>query len=298
MRDQILPQAQSQIDELAAQMAQSVSDQTTNGTPASVGSQTGFSVDTAGLLPGNSVQVTYTDALSTPHTVTIVRVDDPAALPLPNSATTNPNDQVVGVNFANGMASVVNQLNAVLGSNLQFSNAGTVLKVVNAPSLTSTVNAVAMTTTATALAAGNHAASPVHRRHHAQHRHDHGGRHAECRSRPGASRSTARCSRLLRRWSSFSPRPPVGDPSRPSFLLNQLTKATLSFSPASGVGTRGRPVQRDAVGFHEPDHRPAEPVRRCAAKNLQQGQDVVVNALAAALQQPTPGSISIPSCRI
>src|SRR5450631_1966968 len=78
-----------QIAELAAQMAGSVSDKTTNGTAASSGSQTGFAVDTAGMLAGNSVQVSYTDVLNTQHTVTIVRVDDPAALPLPNTATTN-----------------------------------------------------------------------------------------------------------------------------------------------------------------------------------------------------------------
>ena len=77
MRDKILPQAQSQIDELAAQMSQALSDQTTNGTAVTSGSQSGFSVDIGGVLPGNSVQVGYTDALNNPRTVTIVRVDDP-----------------------------------------------------------------------------------------------------------------------------------------------------------------------------------------------------------------------------
>ena len=154
MRDQILPQAQAQLDELATQMSRSLSDQTTNGTAATSGSQNGFNIDVGGVLPGNSVQVTYTDPSSVKHTVTIVRVDDPAALPLPN-ASGNPNNQVIGVNFTGGMSSVVSQLNSALGSNLQFANpSGTVLQVLNNPSLTSTVNAVSATTTATALANG------------------------------------------------------------------------------------------------------------------------------------------------
>ena len=156
MRDQILPQAQSQIDEMAAQMSQATSNQTTPGTvvPPS-GGQAGFSVDVGGVLPGNSIQVTYTDSANNPHTVTIVRVDDPAALPLSSTATTDPNDQVVGVSFTGGMASVVAQLNSALGSSLQFSNpSGTLLQVVNAGSGT-TVNSASTTTTATALANGN-----------------------------------------------------------------------------------------------------------------------------------------------
>ncbi len=54
-----------------------------------------------------------------------MRVDDPDALPLSASATTDPNDQVIGLDFSGGMASVVSQLSAALGSiGLQFSNPG------------------------------------------------------------------------------------------------------------------------------------------------------------------------------
>src|SRR5579871_3448913 len=155
MRDQILPQAQSQIDELAAQMSQALSNQTTNGTvvPPS-GGASGFSLNAGAVLPGNSIQVTYTDASSAQHTVTIVRVDDPAALPL-SVPTASPNDQVIGVNFSGGMASVVAQLNSALGSNLRFSNpSGSQLQVVNNGSGTA-VNSASVTTTATALSNGS-----------------------------------------------------------------------------------------------------------------------------------------------
>ncbi len=128
MRDQILPQAQKQLDEFAAQMSQAVSDLTTPGTPVIAAPQTGFTVDTTALQTGNIIQLTYTDASSVQHTISIVRVDDPSVLPLANSTTPDPNDQVIGVNFSAGMASVVTQLNSALGSTgLQFSNVGNTL---------------------------------------------------------------------------------------------------------------------------------------------------------------------------
>jgi flagellar hook-associated protein 1 FlgK len=279
MRDQILPQAQSQIDELAAQMAGSVSDKTTNGTAASSGSQTGFAVDTAGMLPGNSVQVSYTDVLNTQHTVTIVRVDDPAALPLPNTATTNPNDQVVGVNFTGGMASVVAQLNAALGTNLQFSNSGTVLNVLNSSSLSATVNSASVTTTTTALAGGSpqlalftDGTTPISGTITASGAQDRGL----------AGRITVN-SAVLAAPSSLvvyqtSPATPVGDSTRPKFLLDQLTKAALTFSPVTGVGTPASPFRGTLSDFMS-QVTSQQSQSANAAQNLQQGQDVVVNAL-------------------
>jgi flagellar hook-associated protein 1 len=279
MRDQILPQAQSQIDELAAQMSQSLSDQTTNGTAAVSGSQSGFTVETAGMLPGNSVQVGYTDALNNPRTVTIVRVDDPAALPLPSTATANPNDQVIGVNFAGGMGSVVAQLNAALGSNLQFSSSGTVLQVLNASSLSSSVKSVSATTTATALAAGNpqlalftDGTAPI------------SGAITGAGSRDVglAGRITVN-SAVLADPSTLvvyqtSPATPAGDSTRPNFLLNRLTRAALTFSPATGVGTASAPFTGTLADFMS-QVTSQQSQSASAAGNLQQGQDVVVNAL-------------------
>ena len=116
MRDNVLVQAQSQLDALAASMAKALSDQTVAGTAATSGAQNGFDIDTSGLLNGNTINLTYTDvSTGTQHHVTIVRVDDPAALPLANSATADPNDEVVGVDFSGGLASVAAQLNAQFG---------------------------------------------------------------------------------------------------------------------------------------------------------------------------------------
>jgi flagellar hook-associated protein 1 FlgK len=114
LRDKTLVQAQAQVDQLAASMASALSDKTTAGTVAPVaGPQAGFDLDLSNLLPGNTINLTYTDAANTQHQVSIVRVDDPAALPLSNAGA-NPNNPVIGVNFSGGMASVVAQLTAAL----------------------------------------------------------------------------------------------------------------------------------------------------------------------------------------
>ena len=86
MRDNVLVQAQGQLDEIAAQMSKALSDTTTAGTAVAGG----FDADIGGLSNGNTIQVSYTDGSSVQHNITIVRVDDPSALPLSNSATRTP----------------------------------------------------------------------------------------------------------------------------------------------------------------------------------------------------------------
>src|SRR5882672_2919218 len=156
LRDQTLVQAQTQVDQLAAALASSLSDITKPGAGVT-GPPAGFDIDLSATQPGNSINLTYTDtATNTRHQVTILRVDDPAALPLSNTATANPNDQVIGVNFSGGMASIVAQLTTALGgAHLQFSNpSGSTLRVVDDNTSAATVNAASTTATTSPLAGG------------------------------------------------------------------------------------------------------------------------------------------------
>ena len=91
MRDYILPEAQAQLDAIAAAMASSLSDATIAGSAATSGAQAGYDIDTANLLDGNRINLTWTDTTTgQQHHVTIVRVDDPAALPLSDDITAMP----------------------------------------------------------------------------------------------------------------------------------------------------------------------------------------------------------------
>ena len=135
-----------------------LSDKTTGGTAASSGSQNGFDIDIASLLAGNTITVNYTDtATGTAHTFTFVRVDDPSALPLSDSATTDPNDTVVGIDFSGGMSSVVSQINTALGSaGVVASNpSGTTLEILDDGLGNAVVNSVSSTATVTSLSGGS-----------------------------------------------------------------------------------------------------------------------------------------------
>jgi flagellar hook-associated protein 1 FlgK len=277
MRDQILPQAQSQIDQLASQVSQAISNQTTAGTAVSAGPQAGFKVDVGGLLPGNSARITYTDASNVQHTVTVVRVDDPAALPLPNNPS-DPNDQIIGVNFTSGMGSVVSQLNAALGANLQFSNpAGTTLQVLNAGAGI-TVNSLSATATTTALQNGSpqlplflDGTTPIS-----------GVITGSGSQVTGLAARIAVNPALLASPSSlvmYSPATSAGDPTRPNFIAGQLANGQFTFSPQGGApftGTFANYMSQVAG---------QQAQAASAATNLQQGQDVVVNALQQRLSR-------------
>ncbi len=281
MCDKILPQAQSQLDDFAAQMSQAMSDVTTPGTPVTAGALSGFSVDTAGLLTGNRMSLTYTDNANVQHKVTIVRVDDPSVLPLPPTTTPDPNDQVIGVDFSGGMAAVVNQLNTALGgAGLNFSNpSGTTLQVLNTGAATATVNAFSTTKTMTSLTSGN-AQLPFFV--------DTTGPYSGAITAAGAEETgyaqrISVNSAVLSNPSSlvvYSNAPPtaLGDNTRPTFLYNQLVSASRTFSPQTGIGSASMPMTGTLTTYL--GQVMTEQAQAAAdATNLKQGQDVVVNGL-------------------
>jgi len=287
MRDQILPQAQSQLDEFAARMAQAASDVTTDGASATAGAQTGFDLDVSGLQNGNTIQLTYTDALNVSHNVTIVRVDDPSALPLSNSVTTDPNDTVVGINFSGNMASVVAQLTAALGStNLQFSSPGpNMLRILNDAGLTISVDSASITKTMTSLTSGN-AQLPLF---------TDGTKVFSGAITGGGSQMTGFAARIgvnsalianPANLVAYQTAPPtaVGDPTRPAFLFDQMANAGLTFSPSTGIGGTSTPYT-GSLSSYISQVMAIQGQAASNAKNLKQGQDVVVNALQDRLNQ-------------
>jgi flagellar hook-associated protein 1 FlgK len=274
MRDTILPQAQTQLDELANQMSQAASNVTTAGTAVTAGSQAGFSTDVSSLLPGNTVQVTYTDAQNQQHTVTVVALGAGGTLPAQPANATNP---VIGVNFAAGMSAVVSQLNAALGTNLQFSNpSGTVLQVLN-NGAGNVVNAMSATSTVTSLQSGV-AQLPLF---------TDGGEPITGAITAGGSQTAGLAGEiqvnaaLVASPSSivaYAANTASGDPTRPNFLVNQMSQATLTYSPATGLGTAASPFSGTLSQYMSAVVSQQSQAAN-AASNLQQGQDTVLTAL-------------------
>ncbi|KFC66197.1 Flagellar hook-associated protein [Devosia sp. LC5] len=61
LRDRTLVEAQDQLDEIAAGLAQAFSTKTAQGTPASAAGASGFDLSLANMQPGNDVVLTYTE---------------------------------------------------------------------------------------------------------------------------------------------------------------------------------------------------------------------------------------------
>ena len=283
MRDHVLVDAQAQVDQIAAGISRALSDRTTAGTAVSPGSQAGFDVDIGPLLAGNTIDLTYTDTVTnTQRQVTLVRVDDPGALPLPSSATPNPNDKVIGVDFSGGMGSIIAQLNSALGSTgLQFSNtSGTTLRVVDSGAGGPVkVDALSTTATTNTLTSGNAAlpffldvAKPYS-----------GALTAFGPQSLGfAGRITINAalladpSRLV--VYQTSPLTPAADPTRPNYLLDQLTKGILDFDPQAGVGAASAPFSGSLQSYmRQVISQQGEAA--ATADSLNQGQQVVVSSL-------------------
>lgn len=283
MRDNVLVQAQGQLDEMASQMSKALSDTTTAGTAVTAGTQSGFDTDIGGLLAGNTIQITYTDGSNIKHNISIVRVDDPFALPLSNSATADPNDTVVGADFSGGPTSVAAQLNGALGATgLQFSNpSGTTLEVLDSGPGTITVNAVSATTTATSLTSGSAAlpffvdgTSPFTGAITAS-----GSESTGYAGRIAVNSAlTADPTKLV--TYQASPQTSVGDPTRPNFIYNQLVNASLEYSPTTGIGGTAAPFN-GTLSAYMSQMVSTQSIAANDASNLQAGQNIVVNALQA-----------------
>jgi flagellar hook-associated protein 1 FlgK len=279
MRDNVLVQAQTQIDTLAAAMSQALSDETVAGAGVTSGLQVGFSVQTAGLLDGNAIHLTYTDNTSgIQHRLTIMRVDDPAALPLSDAVTADPNDEVIGFDLSGGLGTVVGQLNSLFGGRLQFSAAGTVLTVLDdGPGDLADVDALSATRTATALNGGS-ASLPLFTDGGAPYT---GAISASGSAMTGFAGRIAINPALLGDPASlvlYAAGTVTGDPTRPNFIYNQLTGASLAFSPQSGIGSAATPFS-GSLPVYLQQLLSLQGGAAANAQNLAQGQEVVVNAL-------------------
>ena len=276
LRDKTLVQAQNQVDQMAATLASSLSDITTAGT-ASAGPPTSYTSDLSKVLPGNSFNLTYTDSSNVSHTVTVVRVDDASARPIPNTAS-NPNDKVIGIDFSGGAASVATQLGAALGSsNLAFSASGSSLTVTSSGA--STVTAASTTTTVQSLTSGN-PQLPFFTDRASLYTGAITGTASQITGLAGRIQVNAA---LLADPSkltvySTSPMTPAGDTTRSDFLFDRLTSATFSYSPNTGLGSTASPFTGTLPSFLQ-QFVSVQSSAATTAKQVAQGQDVVVNTL-------------------
>jgi flagellar hook-associated protein 1 len=274
LRDQVLPQAQTQVDQLAATISSAASDVTTAGT-AVTGPPAGFSLDTSNILPGNTVNLTYTDSSNVQHNIQIVNVTDPSALPLQNA--TNANPLKVGINFSLGMSSVVTQLNTALsGSGLQFSNpSGNTLSILG--SGVATVNSASTTTTTSQLASGS-AQLPLFTDGAALYTGQITAGGSQMTGLAGSIQVNPAVLADPSALSDYSASTAAGDNTRSNFLFSQYTSATFNYAPQTGLGSASQPFNGTITNYLQ-QFISQQSNASTLATQLQQGQSVVVSTL-------------------
>lgn len=247
LRDDVLVAAAAQLDELAHGLASALSEQQVDGVAVTAGAQSGFDIDLAGLLAGDEIAISYT--LTPPgetRSVTVLRVDDGALLPLSNSVTADPGDTVIGIDFSGGVAGAASALALALGASFSVSNpGGSTLRILDDGAAgTIDITGVTARVTATQTADqglglalfGDGPAGAVY-----TNALEGGGQKPGFAQRIALNPAVRADDTSLVVYAS-SPQTPLGDQSRPLELLERLTEKAFRFAPQGGLGSEKAPL--------------------------------------------------------
>lgn len=254
LRDDVLPEAQAQLDEFASALSLALSNRTEEGSAVTVGPQTGFDIDLTDLQQGNAITFDYVDIVSgDSQRVTFIRVDDPSMLPLDDAASADPNDTVYGIDFSSGLAAAAADIGAALGASFTVSDqGGNVLRVLDdggttatASSLTASVTNTALTDEGTGLPffvdGGN-------------------GPAVYTDSLEGMAQKTGYAGRivvnpdlladqsLLVKYDTVNGTP-EGEAARPLALVEALESTQYAFAASTGIGSESSPFNGSVSGF-------------------------------------------------
>lgn len=242
----------------------------------------GLQLDLTGIQPGNQVTLDYTDTVAgTDQRITFVHVTDPSVLPLPQDATTDPNDLVIGVDMndpaavsaalaANGIGMTAA---AGTGGALQFIDDGAVGQY--------DIDALSARLSITDLQSGE-PGFPMFTDGI-----EYGGYYSG--SMDGTEQKTGFAGRIqvngalvddpsaLSRMDANSP---AGDTTRAEFLYEQFTSTRVTVDPDTGIGATGRPLETSLAEFGR------QIVNKTAfdaasAQRADEGQQIVTNGLLA-----------------
>ncbi|MEP0233018.1 flagellar hook-associated protein FlgK [Roseibium sp.] len=250
VRDEVLVQAQSQLDTIAAELSLAMSNVPVEGVETTVGADEGFVLDVSALQAGNTVSLTYKDSAGDTQNVTFVAVDDATLLPLDDSATARADDTVYGIDISSGTpATYVTQMIAALAAtDLQVSDDGSgnlqVLGDVGAPASVSSLTASVTPTADTDQGLG--LSIFVDQRDGKELFTDaleDGGQRVGFAQSIAVNSSLTTDSSLLVYYETTPETNSPNDSSRAEYLLEQLTQAGTTFDPDAGIGNAATPYE-------------------------------------------------------
>lgn len=253
LRDDVLVDAQAQLDQFAGAMASALGNRPEAGTAVTSGAASGFDLDLSGVQPGNSFSLSFTsNSNGQTQTVSFLRVDDSSKLPLDDGITGRSDDRVVGLDYSSGAAPITTQIQAALGVSFSvFDQGGDAIRVLDdGASNAVTINSFDASVSTTSLT-DDGVALPFFT--------DVGGK-AFTNSLddiPQAKGFAGRISvneNLIEDNSRLvvyetDPNTLDGDSTRPEFLFEALTQSVNSFTSQGGIGTSSAPFSGTVSSF-------------------------------------------------
>ncbi|TYC48617.1 flagellar hook-associated protein FlgK [Rhodobacterales bacterium] len=256
LRDDILVEAQTQLDTIAAEMSLAFSNVTVDSTAVTAGVDTGFDLDVSALQPGNTITLEYTDTSGQAQTVTLVAVDDPSLLPLDDSATAKPGDTVYGIDISSGTpATYIANITAALGgTGLQVSNNGSdELRILGDATGPTSVEDLTADVTVTANSdQGLGLAIFVDQRDGPELFTDaleDGGQRVGYASGFRVNPDLLADNALLVNYQSTPTANTANDPARVQYLADALNTGVSYFDPGAGVGSSSTPFEGTVLDF-------------------------------------------------
>ncbi|UMY19072.1 flagellar hook-associated protein FlgK [Methylobacterium organophilum] len=105
LRDSVLPQAQRQMDDLAAGLSRALTDAQVTGTAASAGGKSGFDLDLTGLSAGNAITLTLKDSAGATRNLILMPSNTTPPASVPAALTNDPNATIVPITIPNPSSS-------------------------------------------------------------------------------------------------------------------------------------------------------------------------------------------------
>ncbi|GJE19103.1 flagellar hook-associated protein FlgK [Methylobacterium marchantiae] len=116
LRDTVLPQAQRQLDDLAAGLSRSLSDKSAMGTAASTSVGDGFDIDLTGLSAGNAIRISLKDASGTQRNLILMPSNKSPAATVNPADTSDPSATIVPITVTSDPTSISTAIANALGS--------------------------------------------------------------------------------------------------------------------------------------------------------------------------------------
>ncbi|HEX8164298.1 MAG TPA: flagellar hook-associated protein FlgK [Beijerinckiaceae bacterium] len=279
LRDEILPQAQRQLDELAAGLSRAISDRQVAGTAVA----NGFQIDLAGLKAGNAVTLDYTVG-GTARRIILMPTDGGAPATIPPADAGDPNATVIRVNISGGLtaASIFTSINAAFTAQgialTADSPAANTWRFVAPAASGTAVAGVTAGITVDTFGSGNPQLPLFVDKGY--------GNTAYTGSFEGRSHLNGFAQRIAvnpavladrSKLAVFGPGVLQGDATRPQFILDAVTRADRAFSGMTGLAG-GAPFSSSVAEFAR---RVVEAQGAAAesAERLDQGQQVALSAI-------------------